>query len=321
MTHTSAPHILIIDALAAEGVRGLQERFGEAQVQYLPQLAPAEVPAALAEAHVLVLRNKLAVEERLLQAAPNLQLVMRAGAGTDHIDDAALGRRGIALRTARGENARTVGEHTLGMLLALLHKLPAANASVRRGEWEREAHRGRELGELTVGIIGFGHTGAAFGDTLRGFGCRVLAYDKYRCSYGIDHVKQVGLAPVVQAADVFSFHVPLTRHTRHYYNDAFRKQVGRPHWLLNLSRGEVVDLQAVRHGLEEGQLLGAALDVLPAEPPHKMPPAERETYEWLLQRPEVLFSPHVGGWSYASERRIALRCVAEIERWWKAKQP
>jgi D-3-phosphoglycerate dehydrogenase len=190
------------------------------------------------------------------------------------------------------------------MLLGLLNHIPRANQQVRNGLWVREPNRGRELAGRTVGIIGYGYTGRALARRLSGFGCRVLAYDKYLADYSDEYVTEAALEQIQAEATVLSFHVPLTPETAGYYDNAFMDQMRHPHWVLNLARGKVVSLDALEAGLSYGKVLGAALDVLDDEPPQDMPPRLYDTFTRLLDYDNVIFTPHIGGWSVESAEAI-----------------
>jgi D-3-phosphoglycerate dehydrogenase len=196
-----------------------------------------------------------------------------------------------------------VGEHAVGLLLALLNNIARADAEVRRGLWRREENRGYELGNLTVGIIGYGNMGHAFAQRLSGFGCRVLAYDKYKAP---EDVEAVSLEELQGVADVVSFHVPLTGETRHYLDAGFIASMRKPFFLLNTSRGAVVDTAALAQGLEEGKVRGAALDVLEYEDMTKDGLADApEPMQYLLRSDRTVLTPHVAGWTVESKYKLA----------------
>ena len=192
-------------------------------------------------------------------------------------------------------NRDAVGEHAVGLLLALLDNIARADAEVRQGLWRREANRGLELGSLTVGIIGYGNMGQSFAKRLSGFGCRVVIYDKY---------KEIGtLEEVQREADVVSFHVPLTDETHHYLDAGFIEAMAKPFFVVNTARGAVVDTEALVQGMENGKVRGAALDVLETEPPAADSP--------LWDTPNLLLTPHVAGnltMAYTRRRNTEMFC-------------
>jgi D-3-phosphoglycerate dehydrogenase len=262
---------------------------------------------ALSACTGIVLRSRLTVDKALLDALPALQWVARSGAGLDNIDLAEAEQRGLRVISSPEGNATAVGEHAVGQLLALLHKLTRADRHVRGGGWDREGHRGLELEARTVGIIGFGNMGRSFARCLRGFGCQVLAYDKYTSGYNGDYgVEECSLEAIQQRADVVSLHVPLTAETRGMVNARWLAEFAQPFFLLNTSRGEVVNTEAVLDALDSGQLAGAALDVLEFEKRSLEGLAERPAaLQRLLDHPLTVLSPHVAGWSVESYFKLS----------------
>jgi D-3-phosphoglycerate dehydrogenase len=262
---------------------------------------------ALSACTGIVLRSRLTVDKALLDALPALQWVARSGAGLDNIDLAETERRGLHVISSPEGNATAVGEHAVGQLLALLHKLTRADQHVRGGGWDREGHRGVELEARTVGIIGFGNMGRSFARCLRGFGCRVLAYDKYTSGFAGEYgVEECTLEAIRQGADVVSLHVPLTAETRGMVNARWLAEFAQPFFLLNTARGEVVQIDAVLDALDSGQLAGAALDVLEFEKRSLEGLAERPAaLQRLLEHPLTVLSPHVAGWSVESYFKLS----------------
>ena len=255
----------------------------------------------------LVVRSKVIIDRAFLDACPTLRCIGRVGAGMETIDVEYAEQKGIRCLNSPEGNRDAVGEHTVGLLLALLNNITRADAEVRQGLWRREANRGRELGDLIVGIIGFGNMGQAFAKRLNGFGCRIIYYDKYLAEPArLEKLQRVSLKTLQAEADVVSFHVPLTDETRHYLDNAFIEAMGKPFYLLNTSRGAVVDTEALVNGLKSGKVLGAALDVLEyenmqADSLDRVPPSVR----YLQQSPRTVLTPHVAGWTIESKYKLA----------------
>ena len=262
---------------------------------------------ALSACTGIVLRSRLTVDGELLDALPALQWVARSGAGLDNIDIAEAKQRGVRVISSPEGNATAVGEHAVGQLLALLHKLMRADQHVRGGGWDREGHRGLELEARTVGIIGFGNMGRSFARCLRGFGCRVLAYDKHTSGFDGEYgVEECSLEAIRHRANVVSLHVPLTAETRGMVNARWLAEFAQPFFLLNTARGEVVNTEAVLDALDSGQLAGAALDVLEFEKRSLEGLAERPAaLQRLLDHPITVLSPHVAGWSVESYFKLS----------------
>lgn len=259
--------------------------------------------AAINEYEGLAIRTKFRVDRELLDAAPNLKWIARAGAGMDNIDEAYALAKGIQCINAPEGNADAVGEHAVGMLLSLLNKFRQADQQVRNQIWDREGNRGWELKGRTVGIIGYGHMGQAFAQKLQGFGVQVMAYDKYKTGFTDAFAREASMEEIVKHSDVLSVHVPLTRETKHLINEEYFYHFRKPIVLLNTSRGEVLDTFALLQALQEGKVLAAGLDVLETE---KFPAmAAQGWYSELIAQANVLLSPHVAGWTQESYRKIS----------------
>lgn len=283
------------------------------QVTYLPKADRAVAMALLPQTDILILNSKISVDKEAIDAAPLLKMVIRAGIGMDHIDEAYLKEKGIKAVNTIGANADSVGEQTVGMLLALQHHLIAANHEVKNFFWRRESNRATEIGGKTIGLIGYGHTGQAVAKRLGGFGMKVLAYDKYRENYADEWAKESSMEDIYREAEIISFHIPLTSETKGMGNDAFFDRFQHPIILLNLARGPIVDLTALLRALDDGQVLRAALDVLPQENLYKLTHEEKKTYESLFARKEVLVTPHIGGWSHESLNNINSRIIEFVQ--------
>lgn len=262
---------------------------------------------ALSACTGIVLRSRLTVDGELLDALPALQWVARSGAGLDNIDIAEAERRSVRVISSPEGNATAVGEHAVGQLLALLHKLTRADRHVRDGGWDREGHRGLELEARTVGIIGFGNMGRSFAQRLTGFGCRVLAYDKYVQGFdGLHGAVESTLAHIQAEADVVSLHVPLTEETRGMVDKAWMAAFSKPFYLLNTARGAVVRTEDLLEALDQNRVRGAALDVLEFEKRSLEGLAVRPpSLKRLLAHPRTILSPHVAGWSIESHFKLS----------------
>ena len=257
----------------------------------------------------LVVRSKVIIDKAFIERVPSLRCIGRVGAGMETIDVEYAESKGIRCLNSPEGNRDAVGEHAVGLLLALLDNIARADAEVRKGFWQREANRGYELGSLTVGIIGYGNMGQAFAKRLSGFGCRVVVYDKYKDLKDFRDTKDlkvVGLAELQREADVVSFHVPLTDETHHYLDAAFIENMAKPFFVVNTARGAVVDTAALVQGLQSGKVRGAALDVLEYENMQAdglgdVAPAMR----YLMESPRTVLTPHVAGWTVESKYKLA----------------
>lgn len=271
---------------------------------YQPKITRSELLEQIGFFEGLIIRSKTTVDEEVLSRASHLQFIGRAGAGLDLIDLEAAERRNIRVFHAGEGNRDAVAEHSVGMLLALLANILKADREVRQGVWDREGNRGYELGNLTVGLIGYGNNGRATAQRLSGFNCRILAYDKFLTNYADTFVEEATLNQIIAEADVLSLHIPLTDETRMMINDLFIEHFAKPFYLINIARGEIVSLAAVVRGLESGKIRGACLDVLENEKLAKLTPDQQTAFDYLRQSDRVVLTPHVAGWTHESYVRI-----------------
>lgn len=306
--------ILIIDQMHESIVPLLEEKGYEAH--YRPDIDREGILQILADYEGLVIRSKTPIDRDLLVKGINLKFVARAGAGLDNIDLDYLEQNGIALYSAPEGNRDAVAEHAVGMLLALFNHFVQSDNQVRRGVWDREGNRGEELCGKTVGILGFGNMGSAFAQRLKGFGVKVLAYDKYKKGFGNEFVEECSFEKIQEKAEVLSIHVPLTEETRNFFTADIINGFNHPFYLINTARGEVVSFDTLIEGLEKGHLKGAALDVLEKEKLQKLTVAEKKSFEQLRGFKQVLFSPHVAGWTKESYYKINQVLVAKIAGQW-----
>lgn len=267
-----------------------------------------ECLSELYDADGIVIRSRFKLDAEFLNHAPKLKFIARSGAGMENIDVDYCENRQIELINAPEGNRNAVGEHALGMLLSLMNKLHTADQEVRKGIWDREGNRGVELDGKTVGIIGFGNNGSAFAKKLRGFDVRVLAYDKYKSDFGNDFVEEVSLEQLYAEADVVSFHIPQNEETIYFANHVFFNQCAKSIFLLNLSRGKIVETNALVTAIKNKKVLGAGLDVLEYEKSSFENFFEQELNEdfrFLLNSENVILTPHVGGWTHESYFKLS----------------
>ena len=264
----------------------------------------------------IVIRSRFDIDRDFIEQAPNLKFVGRVGAGLESIDTAFAEEKGIALFAAPEGNRNAVGEHALGMLLSLFNNLNRADRQVREGLWYREANRGMELEGKTIGIIGYGNMGKSFAKKLKGFDVKVLCYD-IKENVGDENAVQVSLKQLQLEADVVSLHTPWTEETNHFINKEFINGFASHFWFLNTARGKSVVTADLVEGLRCGKILGAGLDVLEYEKSSfehlfsdedSMPEALQE----LLLMENVIFSPHIAGWTAESHIKLAKTIADKI---------
>ncbi|MDG1331585.1 MAG: NAD(P)-dependent oxidoreductase [Crocinitomicaceae bacterium] len=274
----------------------------------------------VADAEGIVVRSRFPMDEAFLSNAPQLKFIARAGAGMENIDEKYTENRGINLYNAPEGNRNAVGEHALGMLLAVFNKLHTADRDVRSGKWEREHNRGVELDGKTVGLIGFGNNGQAFAKKLRGFEVEVLAYDKYKSGFGSADVEEVAMEAIFQRADVLSFHIPQTEETKFMADTAFFNSFEKSIYVINLSRGKIIRTSALVEALKSQKVLGAGLDVLEYEKASFESFFEQDLspdFNYILNAENVILSPHVGGWTHESYFKLSDVLADKILKDWK----
>ncbi|WP_256003617.1 2-hydroxyacid dehydrogenase [Pedobacter deserti] len=268
-----------------------------------PQITRAETVARIPDYEGIAVRTKFKIDQEIFDRGRKLKFVARAGAGLDNIDVKIAQARGIKLLAANEGNMDAVGEHALGMLLAMMNNFRKADMEIRQGVWDREGNRGYELKGKTVGIIGYGHMGQSFARRLSGFGVQVIAYDKYKTAFSDEYAREVSMEEIVKHSDVLSLHIPLTAETRQMVDDEYFFHFRKPIFFINTARGEIVSIQSVLNALKSGKVIGAGLDVLQTE---KFPGlAQQDWYSELISNDRVLLTPHVGGWTFESYRKIS----------------
>lgn len=303
--HLDSNHPLIIEQLNALGYENHQGY----------SLSKSETEKVIHQYDGIVIRSRFPIDRFFLDQATQLKFIARVGAGLENIDLEYAAEKGIHLIAAPEGNRNAVGEHALGMLLALFNKLHIADAEVRSGQWRREENRGLELDGKTVGLIGYGNMGKAFAKKLRGFECEVVCYDILP-NVGDANAKQVSLDVLQQNATVLSLHTPWTPLTDKMVNSSFINTFSKPFWLINTARGKSVVTADLVDALQSGKVLGAGLDVLEYEKAsfealftQEMPAA----FKYLIQAPNVLLSPHVAGWTIESNIKLAQTIVDKIK--------
>jgi D-3-phosphoglycerate dehydrogenase / 2-oxoglutarate reductase len=269
--------------------------------------------------HGIVIRSRFPMNEAFLKNAAALEFIARSGAGMENIDVSYCQKRGIHLFNAPEGNRNAVAEHALGMLLGLFNHLNRCDAQVRKGLWLREENKGVELDGKTVAIIGYGNNGEAFAKKLRGFDVRLLVYDKYKTGFGNSLVTESNWDEISREADVLSLHIPQNAETIALVNDELINSFAKPFYLINLSRGKIVDTGSLMRGIENGKILGACLDVIEYEKSsfeQLFDDVENLAvpFRYILQSDKVMLSPHVGGWtheSYYKLSKVLLNKIAE----------
>lgn len=272
----------------------------------------------------IVIRSKIKITKEIIDKATKLKFIARAGAGMENIDVEYAESKGIQCLHAPEGNRDAVAEHALGMLLSLFNNLNRSNKEVREGKWIREGNRGIELMGKTVGIIGYGNMGSAFAERLKGFGVKVLAYDKYKKNFGNEFINETTLEHIFEEADVLSLHTPLTDETHYLINDEFIKKFKKNMYIINTARGKCLKTADLVKNMRSGKVLGACLDVLEYEAVSfenidaaNLP----EPFQYLAQSEKVILSPHIAGWTQESNEKIAKILAEKIIKTTKTDTP
>lgn len=267
------------------------------EVLYLPKINYEELFDHMSDAEGLVVTTRVKVDRQLIERAKNLKWIGRLGSGMELIDVEFAESKGIKCISTPEGNRHAVAEHALGMLLGLMNNIYTSHRQLTQGKWVRDENRGVELSGKTVGIVGFGNTGSAFARVLQSFEVTVLAYDKYKFGFGKEYIKEASFEQLCRYSDVISFNVPLTTETFHMADKQFFNCLERKPWLLNTSRGKIVQLDSLKTALEMKQIAGAGLDVLENEKLDSFTEREKEMLNWLLDQPNVIITPHIAGYS------------------------
>lgn len=287
--------------IAADVDRSLLEQAhadGRFDVADRPVKTEDELLAVVADARILVTRSYNRVTRRVLEAAPELELIAQGTSGTDNIDHAAARERGVTIVSMPGENANAVAELVIGYILSMTRSIPFYTRSMARGEWPRDDCATRhEMRHYRLGIIGLGQVGSRVARLARAFGMAPQAYDPY-----VSEALVPSLDALLTTSDIVTLHVPLTEETRGMIGAKEIASMPRGSFLINAARGEVLDQRAALRALADEHLAGLALDVFDPEPPEGAFPDD----------PRLILTPHVGGCSYEVKTAIGARLYEKI---------
>ena len=299
--------IVVAEKISSSAIKLLYEPGWEV---ITPDQIDGKLPAHLENADALVVRSAVQVDGTLLEHAPKLRVIGRAGVGVDNVDLDAATRKGIAVMNTPGGNAVAVAEQTLGMMLAMARHLCKADASMHAGKWEKKALQGTELRAKTLGIVGLGRIGMEVARRARAFGMELIAHDPF-VSPAIakeQGIRMASLDEVYAAADYLTLHVGLTPQTTGMINADSIQKMKKGVRLVNCARGELIDEAALAEGLKQGQVGGAALDVFVQEPLKNSP---------LAVLDNVVLTPHVGGSTSEAQEAVGVQIAKQVKDYLK----
>jgi D-3-phosphoglycerate dehydrogenase len=301
MTH----RVLVTDKVALIGLGPLVDD-DAFEIVSVDDSATAEFTAALETAEGLIVRSGTQVTRNLISRAGQLKTIGRAGVGVDNVDLDAATERGIAVFNAPGGNTTAAAELTIALLISVARRIPAAEASLRRGEWDRSVFKGVELRGKTLGLIGAGRIGGEVATRCQAFGMDVVVYDPYLAEERAEElgVELVGFDEVAARGDFISIHVPLTDETRGIVEEETLGRMKSTAFVVNASRGGVVDEDALANALHDGVIAGAALDVYETEPLAADSP--------LRAAPNLVLTPHLGASTAEAQVGVATEVAAKI---------
>lgn len=295
--------IVIADGLPASTL----ERLREAQwtVDAKSGRAPAELASDLKDADALIVRSATKVTRELIDGAPKLRVIARAGTGVDNVDVPAATARGIVVMNAPGANSISVAEHAMGLMLSLARPVPAADASMKASKWEKSKFAGAELRSKTLGLVGLGRIGQEVANRAHAFAMTVIAHDPFISSQraGELGVELVSLDELCARADYISLHLPALPSTRHIFNAERFAKCKKGVRIINTARGELIDAAALADAIEKGQVSGAGLDVFDVEPPK----------DWRLPAmPQVVATPHIAASTKEAQEQVGEETAAAV---------
>jgi D-3-phosphoglycerate dehydrogenase / 2-oxoglutarate reductase len=271
---------------------------------------PDGLAAALADADALVVRSAVQADDALMEKAPKLRVIGRAGVGVDNIDAGAATRRGIVVMNTPGANAVAVAELTLALMLALARKLPDANATMHAGKWDKKNLQGAELRGKTLGILGLGRIGLEVAKRARGFGLELIGSDPFVSAAVAREagIKLVTLDELIAGSDYLSLHVGLTPQTTGVINAKTLATMKKGVRIINCARGELIVEADLVEALTSGQVAGAALDVFAVEPPKESP---------YFGMKNVILTPHIAGSTAEAQEAVGIQIARQVRDYLK----
>lgn len=268
-------------------------------------LKPAELKKCIGEYHGMIIRSATKVTADILDAAKNLRVIARAGAGLDNVDRVAATKKGVVVMNTPGGNTMTTAEHTIALLVSLARLVPQATISMKAGKWEKKKFMGVELYNKTLGIIGIGNIGGQVAKRMQAFSMNVIAFDPFLSEDKAKSmaVEKVDIKELFKRSDFITIHTPLTPETKGLINKKTIKTMKPGVRIINCARGGIINEKDLYDALVEGKVGGAALDVFEKEPPENNP---------LLSLDTVITTPHLGASTREAQENVAVAAAEQI---------
>ena len=297
------PRVLISDKLSPASIAIFKTRGIE--TDFKPGLTPAELRAIIGEYDGLAIRSATKVTREMLDVAPKLRVVGRAGIGVDNVDVASATARGVVVMNTPHGNAITTAEHAIAMMFALARQIPEASASTKAGKWEKNRFMGVELSGKTLGLIGAGNIGSIVANRANGLHMKVIAFDPFLSEKRAIEigVEKVEIDALITRADIITLHAPFTEQTRNILNRDRIFATKKGARIINCARGGLIDEAALFEALQSGHLAGAALDVFEVEPATDSP---------LFKLDNVVCTPHLGAATAEAQENVALQVAEQM---------
>lgn len=304
MSNNARPVVLIADKLAQSTVDALGDNV---EVRWVDGPNRPALLEAVADADALLVRSATTVDAEVLEAAPKLKIVGRAGVGLDNVDIATATERGVMVANAPTSNIHSACEHAISLLLSTARQIPAADKTLRDGEWKRSSFNGVEIFGKTVGIVGFGHIGQLFAQRLKAFETTIIAYDPYANPARAAQlgVELTDLEDLMARADFVTIHLPKTKETAGMFNAELLAKAKPGQIIVNAARGGLVDEQALADAIKAGHIRGAGFDVFATEPCTDSP---------LFGLAEVVVTPHLGASTVEAQDRAGTDVADSVLR-------
>ena len=301
---TAKAHNILVDTFEKNGYK----------VLYAPEITYEELLQKVNVVTGLIVTTRLKIDKIILDAAINLKWIGRLGSGMELIDTEYATKKNIICISSPEGNRNAVAEHALGMLLAVKNNIVKAVEEVKTGNWIRDENRGKEIAGKTIGLIGYGNTGQAFAKLIAVFGGTILANDKYKSGFGSKLVRESELEQISKYADIISFHLPLSEETKHLANNDFFNGLQNKPFIINTSRGNVIDTAALINALKTGKICGAALDVLENEKLNTLSELQKAQFDFLIRQNNVIITPHIAGYSNEAFYKMSEIILDKLKR-------